>query len=289
MKAEIGEGRRFLNEHVIEVALACVTGLATLGLFVSGLLNQGDDKDATFVIDILVAVIILSGVAMKLHFNKIVGLKDDSFSLSNKIGSHLEIIKEPHLARARKIVTETVNKLEKISVGIIPLTTVEYHEQRNRTIDEAGRGWKIYAVSSINPRRWKDDPHQALYQDKNLAAKTRGAIIERIFALPIDEGDKIEEKIKQSMIIQQDKGITIYLVSTILSGLGAVEDFVIFFDGKKMIALKDYPVPGDETRILHGELITSTDEIHKLREEFDRMKQHIYPPSAFEALLHQSP
>jgi hypothetical protein len=302
MKDDGTERRRRFRDYAIEIITALLAIIFTVLFFLKGIVNEPDREDATFVVDVLVGVIIISVVAMKFHFDKILSLKEDSLSLldklkdeslslSNKIGSQLEALSEPHLRKARNIVEETVNTLKKLEEGIEPLSNWDYQVARIDAMDAAGPGWKILAVSTINNHRWALNRRQQIYRDKNFEAKVRGADIQRIFVVTFDRGTGVlETGIKDSIRLQQGH-LDVYVTNTHdfeEMSKEKFDDFVIFSHGTERFALKDYPASDDDTDVLRGEKITSADEIEKLQKQFDKLKLLKYTDSELETLLNSS-
>jgi hypothetical protein len=267
-------------ETKIEFKIEIIIG--TFGLLVTILLPKiGLSQDIVCLIGILVVIFPLSMVSLKIFLNKIIkkAIRDASattgktYLLAYKISN----MSEPKISFARDILNITIEKIDKVEKGIIPLSEADYFD---RIIEEAKNLKKnnvVCAVNSFDERRFEHDPRERIYFEENIKAiRERGAIIKRIFIyddrqISTNEGLEKLKAIKKN----EDNGINIFIVykSLMLGKNDFLLDWVMFdCTGTRLYV--DYQDAVDETRVSHAELRINESDILKFKRTFKILEEH---------------
>ena len=152
--------------------------------------------------------------------------------------------------------------------GELLLTPGQYYAQLETEIAAAGRGTKIYAVSTTSSHVWLNDRDQQQYFASNIAAARRGAEIRRLFVLP----DHVHADLRGVIRLQGEAGIAVRMARPGASAdFNTLDDVVLFMDDDPAPRIRGYvglPAFDNPRRIRGGKLLLDTNLCHQQREAF---------------------
>ena len=245
------------ENHVAEVVLSLVVFAGTtVGMMLGHL-----DRSAGLEIDLLTAVFCANVAILKQHFTKIARTLCDRDQAVRHAGLQvtdtLAALDGELKVHAKVALRRACEQIERIGQGIVQLDPREYYRTLRGTLDKSRRGSHVYAVSSIDAMRWKEDRNQLRWLEDNVAGVRRGVNLRRVFVLKkaqmaSSQGDTIRQLIAEQRKCNIDVH-AVWLEDIMHEDPQLRDDFVLFWDAER--AFRDHHDPEESTRVLSAEMI----------------------------------
>jgi hypothetical protein len=221
------------------------------------------DASAGLTIDLLTAVFAAGVAVLKHHFTKTAkALCEREETIRHPgllITDRLAALDGELLSHARAALRHACEEIDEIGRGRVPLDPREYYRTLRVALESSRRGTNMYAVSSIDALRWREDRNQVLWLECNIAAVKRGVLIHRVFILKKDQMASSEGQVIMRLIEDQiRKNIqvhAIWLEDILHEDPRLRDDFVLFPEAER--AFVDHHDPEEPMRIVSAELILS--------------------------------
>lgn len=256
--------------------------LGSIGLLITSMLPKiGISNDVVWLIAVMVVIlpIIMSSFKIFLNtaLNRAIQEASVGTGLSNLLAYKISTLPESYIIFAREILAETIQKIDQIGLGIIPLRVEDYfyrliEEARNLQAHD-----EVIAVNSFDERRFEHDPRENNYFEENIkAVKEREAKINRIFIYDDREINTSTglEKLR-AIKKNEDSGINVSIVkkSKMINQNDLLFDWVMFNCTKARLYV-DYQDIVDETRVCYAEIRLNESDIEKFRNNYKRLLNH---------------
>jgi hypothetical protein len=221
-------------------------------------------------------------------------VSDNNFPIFREISRTLSTLEERRFEFAFKEITNTYEFVKDVERGKFRLDTENYYENIIKRMQNASKGSRIFAVSSIGNTKsqWDVDKLQAVYQAANFKAANCGAVIHRVFI--IDKKLELEHiLIPGSGLLKQieHENIIVHVAKRDIVErelpTKSITDWVLFEKDKEFpIELYyDYPDDNYKTRIGYAKLIMDEGDIALAKEEHKNLCKLAIPNEDIEKVI----
>lgn len=245
------------ESHVAEIVLSVAVFVGTA----AGMVWEHFDPRVVVVIDICTALTAISVAIVKQHVTKTVRTWCEQYLAVQRVGLEftniLADLGGERWTYARLTVERARDELEKIQQGRIPLEPREYYRELRLSLEGCESGDVVYAVSSFDPLRWREDRNQRRWLESNLAAVRKGVRIYRVFVLRRDQlASNQGDAVRQLIAEQKHGGIDVHAIwveDAIKEDRKLRDDFVVFPSAKRVFV--DYHDREEPMRVGSAEMI----------------------------------
>ena len=172
------------KEHLIEIIGLIISLLISLVLY---LILRKENGDIGIYATILSVWIFYAILLIKIHITDVKKSIVQITNFNNKLIRTFFDIDKKYIPYGKEIIDNTVEKLESVKKGIVPLTEQEYYERITKKSQELTTGDEVISVNTIDVRRFLKDGSQNLYLIANIAAvNSYNVDFKRIFIIDID-------------------------------------------------------------------------------------------------------
>ena len=193
------------------------------------------------------------------------------------VRSYASIVDYEFIAVKDTIVSEAIERLRRVAIDKTSeeLSRGDYYQWLLPILESVRPHEAVRAVSMMYDAEWDNSPEEERFIDGNVAAATRGAIVERIFIVPDEANDKFSQskevvRHKKSVMPHNLRGYSIALKDLQkrdASLLEAIGHGFIDFDGR--VAMIDNFSPTGEVR---GRVSKNPAELKRLSDVFQKLK-----------------
>ncbi len=267
-----------LERHKIEIICG---SLAVALAAIAGKFNVS--TDTAWLAGTLMATLALSVAIIKEHIsNEIDKVYQDFKPIGSKcleISDILASIGGENYKLAYDKLENFVQELRQIKNGHLPLSEWDYYARIIDRMNSMPSGANVYATSSIDERRWSDDPRQLNYMSANNEAVSRGVEIHRIFII---EKNKINNPAYIEALQEIDRQMSNKMLDVKavwreqLPNIDFLYQDWVLFDDHDPEVFRAFGDSIDKTRVSHAELIKGhsedgTDNIDKYKKAYQTL------------------
>lgn len=258
------------QEHRIEIVGGIILLLISILLPLLGI-----SKDVAWFVGITSILLAITIAILKEHLAAVIhkiieGEHTNTFA--SQITAIMSELNGEQFSHGQQILKNTLDEINKIKQGEIPLGIPSYFHHIITLMREAPENSNIYAVNCIDVLRWHNDPREVKYLKENMRAAERGVKINRAFI--IDRKSLFQERSgpKRFSIIKDQiniKNIDVSIVwrDSLVEQGHRIQDWVLFTRPSKKLFI-DYPDVADKTRVESAIMVLSEKEIERFLEDF---------------------
>lgn len=172
------------KEHTIEIIGLIISIFISIILFLALGKENGDIGIFATILSVWIFYAI---ILIKIHINSVKKSIIQITNFNNKLIKTFFDIDSKYILYGKEIIDNTVEKLESVKKGIVPLTEQEYYERITKKSQELTTGDEVISVNTIDVRRFLKDGSQNLYLIENIeAVKNYNVDFTRIFIIDTD-------------------------------------------------------------------------------------------------------